>query len=60
MSEVKLPPGVSFEANRRIRKFKAKIRVGGKLQHLGYYRTAEEASAAFLKAKADSGKIKGS
>ena len=47
------PAGVSFEANRRIKKYKAKIKINGKLVHLGYYRTAEEASAAFLKAKAE-------
>lgn len=49
----KLPQGVSFEANRRIKKFKAKIKLDGKLTHLGYFRTAEEAAQAFVKAKAD-------
>ena len=48
-----LPKGVSFEATRRIKKFKSKIKVNGKLLHLGYFRTAEEASLAFLKAQAE-------
>lgn len=34
------------------RKFMAKLRINGKLQHLGSYPTAEEASAAYEAAKA--------
>jgi hypothetical protein len=49
----KLPTGVSYEANRRIKKYKAKIKLQGKLTHLGYFRTAEEAAEAFTKAKAE-------
>ena len=51
MDKAELPPGVSYEANRRIKKYKAVRRINGKLTHLGYFRTAEEARLAFEKAK---------
>lgn len=47
-----LPKGVSYDAKRRIKKYKAVARINGKLKALGYYRTAEEAHQAFLNAKA--------
>lgn len=43
--------GVSQENKRLRRKFKAVIRVNGKLQHIGYYPTKEEAHKAYLEAK---------
>lgn len=49
---VKCLKGVSFNPNRRLKKFKAVIRLNGKLKHLGYFRTEEEAHKAFLDAKA--------
>lgn len=49
--KVKCLKGVSFDPNRRIKKFKAVIRISGKLKHLGYFKTEEEAHEAFLKAK---------
>lgn len=48
----KLPKGVYYDPKRRIKKFKASIRVKGKLKALGYWRTAEEAYKAFMEAKA--------
>jgi hypothetical protein len=42
-------PGAYRVRNR----FKALIQVGGKQRHLGYFDTAEEANAAYMKAKAE-------
>jgi hypothetical protein len=49
--KVKCLKGVSFDPNRRIKKFKSLIRVNGKLMHLGYFKTEEEAHQAYLDAK---------
>lgn len=49
---VKCLKGVSFNPNRRIKKFKAVIRLEGKLKHLGYFKTEQEAHQAFLDARA--------
>jgi len=46
--------GVSYDPTRRIKKYKAVIRIGGKLKHLGYFRTEVEAHQAYLKAKDES------
>jgi hypothetical protein len=46
-------PGVSYDAKRRIKKFKSVIRIEGILKSLGYFRTELEAHNAFLKAKAE-------
>ena len=50
MDEVKLPKGVSFDKNRRIKKYKSIIKLNGRTKHLGYWRTSEEAHQAYLKA----------
>jgi hypothetical protein len=50
--KVKCLKGVSFDPNRRVKKFKSLIRVNGKLKHLGYFKTEEEAHQAYLDAKA--------
>jgi hypothetical protein len=49
---VKCLKGVTFDPNRRIKKFKSVIRVAGKLKHLGYFKTEQEAHQAFLDARA--------
>ncbi len=51
MDRPELLKGVSFDPRRRIKKFKAVIRIDGKLKSLGYFRTEVEAHAAFLKAQ---------
>lgn len=51
MDKPKLKTGVSFDAKRRIKKYKAIIKIDGKTKHLGYYRTEEEAHQAYLNAK---------
>jgi hypothetical protein len=56
MNKPKYLTGVSFEANRRIKKYKAVLRVEGKLKHLGYFRTEQEAHEAHLKAKNEQAK----
>lgn len=48
----KYSKGVSFDPTRRIKKYKAVIRVNGKLKHIGYFKTEQEAHQAFLEAKA--------
>jgi len=47
----KYSKGVSFDPTRRIKKYKAVIRIDGKLKHLGYYKTEQEAHQAYLDAK---------
>jgi hypothetical protein len=47
----KYKTGVSYYADRRIKKFKALIKHNGKTVALGYYRTEDEAHQAYLKAK---------
>lgn len=42
--------GVTEEKGRLRRKFKAVIRINGKLKHLGYYPTAEDAHKAYMAA----------
>jgi hypothetical protein len=49
--KVKCLKGVSFDPNRRTKKFKSIIRINGKLKHLGYFRTEEEAHQAYVDAK---------
>jgi hypothetical protein len=44
-SQVELHPGVTFY--KRTGRYQAKCKVAGKTKHLGYYSTAEEASAAY-------------
>lgn len=53
MNKPKCLPGVSHDPKRRIKKFKAVIRIEGKLKSLGYYRTELEAHQAFLNARAE-------
>lgn len=52
MDKIKLKTGVSYDSTRRIKKFKSVIKIDGKLQHLGYFRTEDEAHQAYLDAKA--------
>jgi hypothetical protein len=49
----KLKTGVSMDPKRLRRKYKSLIKIDGKLVHLGYFPTEEEAHQAYLKAKAD-------
>ena len=44
--------GVSFDPTRRLKKYKAVIRIAGKLKHIGYFKTEQEAHQAYLDAKA--------
>jgi hypothetical protein len=53
MDKIKLKTGVSYDPSRRIRKFKSIIKIDGKTKALGYYRTEDEAHAAYLQAKAE-------
>lgn len=53
MKSSNLPKGVSLDTKRHLKKYKAIIKQGGKLRHLGYFYTAEEAHAAYLKAKSE-------
>lgn len=48
----KLLKGVSFDPTRRIKKFKAVIRLDGKLMALGYHRTEQDAHDAYINALA--------
>lgn len=43
--------GVSFDPTRRMKKYKAVIRIDGKLKHIGYFKTEQEAHQAYLDAK---------
>jgi len=43
--------GVSFDPSRRIKKYKAVVRINGKLKHIGYFKTEQEAHQAYLDAK---------
>lgn len=43
--------GVSFDPTRRLKKYKAVVRIEGKLKHIGYFRTEQEAHQAYLDAK---------
>jgi hypothetical protein len=45
--------GVSFDDKRRIKKYKAVIRINGVLKSLGYFRTEIEAHQAFIVAQAE-------
>lgn len=51
MKASNLPKGVSLDSKRFLKKFKSVIKIDGKLKHLGYYSTPEEAHAAYLQAK---------
>jgi hypothetical protein len=44
-------PGTSWYQHHK--KWRAQIRINGKIEHLGYFDTEEEASHAYLKAKAN-------
>jgi hypothetical protein len=48
---LKYKQGVSYDATRRIRKFKSVLKFNGKTVHLGYYRTEDEAHEVFKKAQ---------
>ena len=45
------PTGVSY--NKRVKKYVARIRIDGKLKHISYFTTANEAEIAYLIAKSD-------
>jgi hypothetical protein len=53
ITKPKLLKGVSVDSGPRIKKFKSTIRINGKLKHLGYYKTEQEAHDAYVKAKSE-------
>jgi hypothetical protein len=53
MKKSKNLTGVSFDPSRRIKKYKAVIRINGVLKSLGYFRTELEAHNAFVVAAAE-------
>lgn len=53
MEQRKYKTGVSFYPSRLRRKWKSVIKKGGKLIHLGYFPSEDEAHQAYLKAKAE-------
>jgi hypothetical protein len=53
MNKPKNLTGTSYDAKRRIKKWKAVIRIDGKLKSLGYFRTELEAHNTFVVAQGE-------